>query len=45
MKAELSERLDSSPCALVSSQFGWTGNMERIIQSQTHAKANDMSRE
>ncbi|ODM97076.1 Endoplasmin [Orchesella cincta] len=45
LKAVVSERLDASPCALVTSQFGWTGNMERIILSQTHSKANDVSRE
>lgn len=45
LKAQISERLDASPCALVTSQFGWTGNMERIILSQTHSKANDVSRE
>jgi len=45
LKAELSERLDKSPCALVTSRFGYTGNMERIIASQTHSKANDVNRE
>ena len=44
-KAEVSERLSSSPCALVSSRFGWTANMERIVTSQTHSKANDVQRE
>jgi len=44
-KAEVSERLSSSPCALVSSRFGWTANMERIVTSQTHAKANDAQRD
>jgi len=45
VKASVSERLDKSPCALVTSQFGWTGNMERIIISQTHSKPNDISRD
>ena len=45
MKAEISERLTSSPCALVTSRFGWTGNMQRIIQSQTHAKTDDTQRQ
>ncbi|KAK8395598.1 hypothetical protein O3P69_005598 [Scylla paramamosain] len=44
MKAEVGERLSGSPCALISSKFGWTGNMERIVTSQTHAKANDVQR-
>jgi heat shock protein beta len=45
LKAEISEQLDSSPCALITSRFGWTANMQRIITSQTHAKAEDMQRE
>ncbi|KAB7494132.1 Endoplasmin [Armadillidium nasatum] len=45
LKAEISERLDESPCALVTSRFGWTGNMERIVTSQTHAKSQDVQRE
>jgi len=44
-KAEVSERLSSSPCALVSSRFGWSANMERIVSAQTHSKANDAQRE
>ncbi|MPC09885.1 Endoplasmin [Portunus trituberculatus] len=44
MKAEVGERLSGSPCVLISSKFGWTGNMERIVTSQTHAKANDVQR-
>merc|ERR1711970_1135572 len=44
-KAEVSERLDSSPCALVSSRFGWSANMERIVTAQTHSKAQDAQRE
>lgn len=44
-KAEISERLDESPCALVTSRFGWTANMERIVTSQTHAKSQDTQRD
>jgi len=44
-KAQISERLDSSPCALVSSRFGWSANMERIVTAQTHSKAQDVQRE
>ena len=39
LKAEISERLDKSPCALITSRFGWTANMQRIISSQTHSKS------
>merc|ERR1712020_605652 len=44
-KAEVSERLESSPCAIVTSRFGWTANMQRIITSQTHSKSQDTQRE
>merc|ERR1719422_2875871 len=45
LKAEISERLDKSPCALITSRFGWTANMQRIISSQTHSKSQDMQRD
>jgi len=41
----VSTRLDKSPCALVSSMYGWTGNMERLAMSNTHAKQGDAGRE
>lgn len=41
-KATLSSRLVQSPCAVVASQFGWTGNMERVIMAQVSAKDNPM---
>ncbi|KAG1680532.1 Endoplasmin [Nymphon striatum] len=44
-KARLSELLTDSPCALVASRFGWSGNMQRVIQSQTHSKANDVQKD
>merc|ERR1712223_84563 len=28
LKAEISEQLESSPCALITSRFGWTANMQ-----------------
>lgn len=40
-KAVISERLTESPCALVASMFGWTGNMERLAISNAHQKADD----
>merc|ERR1712121_337614 len=45
LRAEVSERLSESPCALITSKFGWTGNMQKIIQSQTHSKTQDMQRD
>lgn len=40
-KAQVSERLTDSPCALVASMFGWTGNMERLAISNAHQKTDD----
>lgn len=37
-------RLSDSPCALVASLFGWTGNMERLAVSNAHQKADDPQR-
>merc|ERR1712130_92360 len=44
-KSPFVERLTDSPCALITSKFGWTGNMQKIIQSQTHSKTQDMQRD
>ncbi|KAG8233955.1 hypothetical protein J437_LFUL014164 [Ladona fulva] len=44
LKATVSERLSDSPCALVASMFGWTGNMERLAVSNAHQKADDPQR-
>ncbi|KAL6431074.1 hypothetical protein ACFW04_007068 [Cataglyphis niger] len=38
---QVSERLTDSPCVLVASMFGWTGNMERLAISNAHQKADD----
>lgn len=43
-KAQVSERLTESPCALVASMFGWTGNMERLALSNAHQKSDDPQR-
>jgi len=43
-KAQISERLRNSPCALVAGIFGWTGNMERLALSNAHQKSDDAQR-
>merc|ERR1712080_156796 len=45
LRAEVSERLSESPAGLVTSKFGWTANMQRIITAQTHSKTQDMQRD
>jgi heat shock protein beta len=44
-KATVSERLTDSPCALVASMYGWSGNMERIMKAQAYAKSQDPSQQ
>lgn len=44
-KAVVSQRLVKSPSALVASNYGWSGNMERIMKSQAYAKAKDPSQD
>ncbi|XP_008800616.2 heat shock protein 90-6, mitochondrial [Phoenix dactylifera] len=34
-RVDISSRLRSSPCVLVSGKFGWSANMERLMRSQT----------
>lgn len=36
-KVTVSTRLDESPCVLVASQFGWSGNMQRIMEAQAQS--------
>ncbi|CAH8850009.1 unnamed protein product [Trichobilharzia szidati] len=39
----LSERLSNTPCALVANEFGWSGNMERIMTAQAYQRGGDPS--
>ncbi|VDP38780.1 unnamed protein product [Schistosoma mattheei] len=42
-KTALSERLSNTPCALVANEFGWSGNMERIMTAQAYQRGGDPS--
>merc|ERR1711881_538016 len=35
-KVVLGQRIESSPCVLVTSEYGWSANMERIMKAQAH---------
>ncbi|XP_024030256.1 endoplasmin homolog [Morus notabilis] len=37
---KVSNRLDDTPCVVVTSKYGWSANMERIMQSQTLSDAS-----
>lgn len=41
-KVVVSNRLGSSPCCLVSSEYGWSANMERIVKAQTLSTPSQM---
>ena len=34
MQAVVSDRIVDSPCVLVTGEYGWTANMERIMKAQ-----------
>lgn len=39
-KVQVSNRLSSSPCVLVSGKFGWSANMERLVMFfKNHARS------
>ena len=38
----VSSRVSAAPCMLVTSKFGWSANMERIMKSQTMGDARAM---
>jgi len=40
-KVTVSARIAKSPCVLVSGQYGWSANMERIMKAQTFANADE----
>ncbi|PKU70658.1 heat shock protein 90-6, mitochondrial [Dendrobium catenatum] len=39
---QISNRLSSSPCVLVSGKFGWSANMERLMKAQTLGDASSL---
>lgn len=43
--AEVTERLDTTPSALVASSYGWSGNMQRIMEAQAYKTRADSSQD
>ncbi|XP_020272906.1 heat shock protein 90-6, mitochondrial-like [Asparagus officinalis] len=39
---QISNRLSTSPCVLVSGKFGWSANMERLMKAQTHGEPSSL---
>ena len=42
MKVKASNRLKDTPCVLVSDDWGWSANMERIMKAQALSETNQM---
>ncbi|KAL8087984.1 heat shock protein 90-6, mitochondrial-like [Apium graveolens] len=41
-KVQISNRLSTSPCVLVSAKFGWSANMERLMKAQAVGNSSSM---
>jgi len=44
-KIEVSARLTTSPCVVVATDWGWTGNMEKIMAAQPFKQENPLLKE
>merc|ERR1711964_173398 len=42
-KVVIGQRIDESPCVLVTSEYGWSANMERIMKAQALRDASTSS--
>lgn len=45
LEAAVTERLAESPAALVASSYGWSGNMQRIMEAQAYKTRADSSQD
>merc|ERR1712019_224773 len=43
LDAAITERLDKTPAILAASSFGWSGNMQRIMEAQAYKNRADSS--
>lgn len=41
-RAQVSNRLEDSPCALITSKFGWSATMEKVMKSQAFGDSKSM---